>query len=143
MTTTVRDVMTPDVEIATRAQSLRDAARMMRSGDYGAMPVVDEGQLVGMLTDRDIVVRAVAEGIDPNLALAGDFATREPVAVAPDTTLDDALELMGRHRVRRLPVVEEGLLVGVLSQADVALEAKEKRTGEVVQEISQPGVLSS
>ena len=143
MTTKVRDVMTPDVEIATRAQSLRDAARMMRAGDYGAMPVVDEGELVGMLTDRDIVVRAVAEGLDPNLALAGDFATREPVAVAPDTTLDDALELMGRHRVRRLPVVQEGLLVGVLSQADVALEGTEKRTGEVVQEISRPAVLSS
>lgn len=111
---------------------------MMRSGDYGAMPVVEDGRLVGMLTDRDIVVRVVAEGLDPSVALAGDFATRNPVAVEPDQPLDAALLLMARHRVRRLPVVEDGMLVGVLSQADVALEAKEKKTGEVVQEISQP-----
>jgi CBS domain-containing protein len=99
---------------------------------------VDDGRLIGMLTDRDIVVRAVAEGLDPNVAVAGDFATRDPVAVEPDQALDEALMLMARHRVRRLPVVEGGMLVGVLSQADVALEAKEKKTGEVVQEISQP-----
>jgi CBS domain-containing protein len=138
MSTKVRDVMTPAVETTTKAQSLREAAKMMKSGDYGAMPVVDEGRLIGMLTDRDIVVRAVAEGLDPNVAVAGDFATRDPVAVEPDQALDEALMLMARHRVRRLPVVEGGMLVGVLSQADVALEAKEKKTGEVVQEISQP-----
>lgn len=138
MSTKVRDVMTTGVDIATPTQPLREAARMMKTGDYGSLPVVHEGQLVGMLTDRDIVVRAVAEGLDPNVALAGDFATRDPVAVDPEQTLDNALLLMARHRVRRLPVVEEGQLVGVLSQADVALEAKEKKTGEVVQEISQP-----
>jgi CBS domain-containing protein len=138
MSTKVRDVMTPAVETTTKAQSLREAAKMMKSGDYGAMPVVDDGRLIGMLTDRDIVVRAVAEGLDPNVAVAGDFATRDPVAVEPDQALDEALMLMARHRVRRLPVVEGGMLVGVLSQADVALEAKEKKTGEVVQEISQP-----
>jgi CBS domain-containing protein len=138
MSTKVSDVMTPAVETTTKAQSLREAAKMMKSGDYGAMPVVDEGRLIGMLTDRDIVVRAVAEGLDPNVAVAGDFATRDPVAVEPDQALDEALMLMARHRVRRLPVVEGGMLVGVLSQADVALEAKEKKTGEVVQEISQP-----
>ena len=138
MPTKVRDVMTTGVDTATPAQPLREAARMMRSGDYGAMPVVEDGRLVGMLTDRDIVVRVVAEGLDPSVALAGDFATRNPVAVEPDQPLDAALLLLARHRVRRLPVVEDGMLVGVLSQADVALEAKEKKTGEVVQEISQP-----
>ncbi len=102
------------------------------------MPVVDEGRLVGMLTDRDIVVRAVAEGLDGNTARVGDVASRDPVMATPDQDLDEALELMARHRVRRLPVVEDGMLVGVLSQADIALEAKEKKTGEVVQEISQP-----
>jgi CBS domain-containing protein len=135
----VREVMTSAVETAAKTQPLREAARMMRSGDYGSMPVVDDGRLVGMLTDRDIVVRAVAEGLDPNVALAGDFATPDPVAVQPEQPLDEALALMVRHRVRRLPVVEGGMLVGVLSQADVALEAKEKKTGEVVQEISKPG----
>ncbi len=134
----VRDVMTSAIDTATKSQPLREAARMMKTGDYGSMPVVDDGRLVGMLTDRDIVVRAVAEGLDPNVALAGDFATPDPVAVEPEQPLDEALALMARHRVRRLPVVEDGMLVGVLSQADVALEAKEKKTGEIVQEISQP-----
>lgn len=138
MSTKVREVMTSAVETAARSQPLREAAGMMRSGDYGSMPVVHDGRLVGILTDRDIVVRAVAEGLDPNVALAGDFATPDPVAVEPEQALDEALALMARHRVRRLPVVEDGMLVGVLSQADVALEAKEKKTGEVVQEISQP-----
>jgi CBS domain-containing protein len=134
----VRDVMTSAIDTATKSQPLRDAARMMKTGDYGSMPVVDDGRLVGMLTDRDIVVRAVAEGLDPNVALAGDFATPDPVAIEPEQPLDEALALMARYRVRRLPVVEDGMLVGVLSQADVALEAKEKKTGEIVQEISQP-----
>ncbi|HET9288901.1 MAG TPA: CBS domain-containing protein [Gaiella sp.] len=138
MTTTVGEVMTPGVETATPSQALREAARMMKTGDYGSVPVVEGGRLVGMLTDRDIVVRAVAEGLDGNTAQVGDVASRDPVMATPSQDLDDALELMARHRVRRLPVVEDGMLVGMLSQADVALEAKEKKTGEVVQEISQP-----
>ena len=93
---------------------------------------------MGMLTDRDIVVRAVAEGLDASTARVGDIASRDPVTATPDQDLDEALTLMARNRVRRLPVVEDGMLVGVLTQADVALEAKEKKTGEVVQEISQP-----
>jgi len=130
--------MTPGVETATPSQALRDAARMMKTGDYGSVPVVEEGRLVGMLTDRDIVVRAVAEGLDASTARVGDIASRDPVTATPDQDLDEALTLMARNRVRRLPVVEDGMLVGVLTQADVALEAKEKKTGEVVQEISQP-----
>ena len=138
MATTVGDVMTPDVESATSSQVLRDAARLMKAGDFGSMPVVEQGRLVGMLTDRDIVVRAIAEGLDANTTPVGDVASRNLVMATPDQDLDEALALMAQHRVRRLPVVEDGMLVGVLSQADVALEAKEKKTGEVVQEISQP-----
>lgn len=115
---------------------------MMRTGDFGSMPVVDEGVLVGVLTDRDIVVRAVAEGRDARTTPVGDVASHDPVTVEPDQRLDDALELMALHQVRRLPVVEDGRLVGMLSQADVALEAKEKKTGEIVQEISQPGSIA-
>ena len=136
--TTVADVMTPGVETTTSSEALRDAARTMREGDFGSMPVVDDGRLVGILTDRDIVVRGVAEGLDPTVARVGDVASRTPVAVAPDQDLDEAMELMAEHRVRRLPVVDDGRLVGVVSQADVALEAKEKKTGEVVQQISEP-----
>jgi len=136
--TRVADVMTPGVETTTSSEALRDAARTMRKGDFGAMPVVDDGRLVGMLTDRDIVVRAVAEGLDPMSARVGDVASQSPVAVAPDQDLDEAMELMAEYRVRRLPVVDGERLVGVVSQADVALEANEKKTGSVVQEISEP-----
>jgi len=136
--TRVADVMTPGVETTTSSEALRDAARTMRKGDFGAMPVVDDGRLVGMLTDRDIVVRAVAEGLDPMSARVGDVASPSPVAVAPDQDLDEAMELMAEYRVRRLPVVDGERLVGVVSQADVALEANEKKTGSVIQEISEP-----
>ena len=136
--TRVADVMTPGVETTTSSEALRDAARTKRKGDFGAMPVVDDGRLVGMLTDRDIVVRAVAEGLDPMSARVGDVASPSPVAVAPDQDLDEAMELMAEYRVRRLPVVDGERLVGVVSQADVALEANEKKTGSVVQEISEP-----
>jgi CBS domain-containing protein len=136
--TRVADVMTPGVETTTSSEALRDAARTMRKGDFGAMPVVDDGRLVGMLTDRDIVVRSVSEGLDPMSARVGDVASPSPVAVAPDQDLDEAMELMAEYRVRRLPVVDGERLVGVVSQADVALEANEKKTGSVVQEISEP-----
>jgi CBS domain-containing protein len=136
--TTVAEVMTPGVESTTSSQALRDAAGIMREGDFGSMPVVDEGRLVGVLTDRDIVVRGVAEGLDPTVCRVGDVASRDPVTVTPDQDLDEAMELMAHHRVRRLPVVSDGRLVGVISQADVALGAKESKTGKVVEEISQP-----
>jgi len=134
----VRDVMTPEVETATSSQLLREAARLMKDGDFGSIPVVDDGRLVAVLTDRDIVIRAVAEGLDASTTQVGQVASSDPVTVSPDQSLDDAVELMTHHQVRRLPVVAEGKLVGVLSQADIALEAKEKVTAEVVQEISQP-----
>ena len=95
--TRVADVMTPGVETTTSSEALRDAARTMRKGDFGAMPVVDDGRLVGMLTDRDIVVRAVAEGLDPMSARVGDVASPSPVAVAPDQDLDEAMELMAEY----------------------------------------------
>jgi CBS domain-containing protein len=136
--TTVADVMTPGVETTRSAAALRDAARTMREGDFGSMPVVDDGYLTGILTDRDIVVRAVAEGLDPAAARVGVVASRDPVTVAPGDDLDDAMELMARHRIRRLPVVDAGRLVGVVSQADIALGAKEAKTGAVVEQISQP-----
>jgi CBS domain-containing protein len=136
--TTVADVMTPGVESTSSTAPLGDAARAMREGDFGSMPVVDDGQLTGILTDRDIVVRAVAEGLDPAASRVGDVASRDPVTVEPGEDLDDAIDLMARHRIRRLPVVEDGRLVGVVSQADVALGAKEAQTGAVVEQISQP-----
>jgi CBS domain-containing protein len=110
----------------------------MKEDHVGSVPVVEDDRLIGILTDRDIVLRAVAEGVDPQSVKIGDIASRELVTVEPDQDLDEALALMARHRVRRLPVVEQERLVGILAQADVALEAKEKDVGQVLEEISQP-----
>jgi CBS domain-containing protein len=134
----VRDAMTPTVETASPSDSLSEAAQTMKAADIGALPVVDRGRLVGVLTDRDIVMRAVAEGADVNSVEVGAIASRDPVTTTPEESLDTALALMAEHRVRRLPVVADGMLVGVLAQADVAIVAKEQRVGEMVEEISQP-----
>ena len=123
----VREVMTAEPRSAELTLSLAEAARLMKSEDVGSLPIVDEGRLVAVLTDRDLVVRAVAEGVDPNATVTGDVASRDPVTVEPEQDLDEALLLMAQHQVRRLPVVDSGRLVGVLAQADVATEARQSR----------------
>ena len=139
MAKTVREAMTANPRTADRSQSLADVAQIMKAEDVGSVPVVDDGRLVGMLTDRDVAIRAVAEGVDAQSINVGDVASFDPVTVAPEEDLDEALRLMAQHQVRRLPVVEDGRLVGILAQADVALEAKDKKAGEVLEEISKPG----
>jgi CBS domain-containing protein len=134
----VRDAMSTNVRTAAATESLTQAAQLMKAEDVGSLPVVENSQLVAILTDRDIVVRAVAERIDPQSMKVGDVASQKPVTVEPEQDLDEALTLMAKHQVRRLPVVEDGRLVGMLAQADVAAEAKEKNTGEMVEEISKP-----
>jgi CBS domain-containing protein len=143
MATHVADVMTSTVRTAHPSQSLAEAAEMMKGDDVGSVPVVDGGRLIGILTDRDIVTRAVAERRDPQAVTVDEIASREMITVQPDQDLDEALRLMAAHQVRRLPVVDGGQLVGMLSQADVALEAKEKKVGETVEEISKPSPLAS
>jgi CBS domain-containing protein len=138
MAKSVRDVMTPGVQTVSASQSLTEAAEVMKGEDVGSVPVIEQGRLTGIVTDRDIVTRAVAERRDPQTVKVDEVASRELVTVEPDQDLDEALALMARHRIRRLPVVEEGRLVGMLAQADVALEAKEKKVGEAVEEISTP-----
>jgi CBS domain-containing protein len=138
MAKNVRDVMTPTIQTVSPSQSLAEAAEVMKGEDVGSVPVVEEGRLAGILTDRDIVMRAVAERRDPQAVKVDEVASRELVTVEPEQDLDEALALMARHQVRRLPVVERGRLVGMLAQADVALEAKEKNVGETVEEISKP-----
>jgi len=139
MRTHVKDAMSPNVRTATMSQSLVEAAELMKQEDVGSVPVVDGARLVGIVTDRDIVVRAVAEHRDPQATTVGEIASTDPITVRPEMELDEALGLMAIYQVRRLPVVEsDGHLVGMLAQADVAMEAKEKKVGEVVQEISKP-----
>jgi CBS domain-containing protein len=135
----VSEAMTPGVQSVTLTQSLADAAEIMKQDDVGSLPVVDgDRRLVGILTDRDIVLRAVAERVDPQSVKVGDVASRDLVTVEPEQDLDEALFLMAQHRVRRLPVVEQDRLVGVLAQADAAIDGKEKKVGETVEQISQP-----
>jgi CBS domain-containing protein len=115
------------------------AARMMKDEDVGLAPVVEGDRLVGALTDRDIVVRVVAEGKNPQSVTVREVASTEVVTVDPQQELDEALQLMASKQVRRLPVVEgDGRLVGVLAQADIAREAEDKQTGQLVEDISQP-----
>lgn len=134
---TINDVMTRNPETVTPKASIADAARLMRDEDVGSLPVVDADRLVGTITDRDIAVRVVAEGRDTNTAV-GDIASRELVTVDVLQDVDEAARLMAKHQVRRLPVCEEdGRLVGIVAQADLAIHANEKRTAETVEQISR------
>jgi CBS domain-containing protein len=138
MRKTVQDAMTADPVTISRSNSVVDAAKLMESADIGSVPVVDGGTPVGILTDRDIAIRVVAQGRDPNSTQVGEIATDQPYYVEPNQDLDEALELMAYRKVRRLPVVEDGMLVGMLAQADVVHEVKEKKAAHVIEEISQP-----
>jgi CBS domain-containing protein len=138
MGTKVRDVMTTRPRAVTPQTPLNEVAELMQTDDVGAVPLVEDDRLVGIVTDRDIVVRAVAKGKDPRGMPAAEVSSRELVTVNPDDDLSDALRLMAQYQVRRLAVTaEDERLVGVVSQADVALHAKEKEAGELLGEISR------
>jgi CBS domain-containing protein len=133
----VRDIMTADATCIGERQSLTDAARMMRELGVGALPICgDDDRLKGMLTDRDIVVKCIADGGDPSSARAGDFAEGKPVTVGADDDVDVALETMSEHAVRRLPVIDGHDLVGMIAQADVARNIDESRVGDLLAAIS-------
>ena len=135
----IKEVMTPSPTTVAPGASVVDAARTMRERDTGIVPVVENGKLIGTVTDRDIVVRLIAEGRDPGSATVREIASTDLVTVDPQQELDEGLRLMAQHKVRRLPVVEEdGRLVGIVSQADVARQEDDARTGEVVEQISEP-----
>jgi CBS domain-containing protein len=134
----VQDAMTANPVTISRSNSVVEAARIMESADVGSVPVVDGGTPVGIVTDRDIAIRVVAQGKDPGQTQVGDIATDQPYYVHPDQDLDEALELMAYRKVRRLPVVDDGQLVGMLAQADIVHEAKDKKAAQVIEEISEP-----
>jgi CBS domain-containing protein len=133
----VRDAMTENPRSIGASEPVVDAARLMREQHVGSLPVTDSEKLVGMITDRDITTRVVAEAADPKMMSVGDVYSRDLISVEPDQDLDEALRLMARHQVRRLPVIENGSLVGIVAQADIALRENEK-TGELVEAISEP-----
>lgn len=140
MATKIAEVMTDRPRAVTPQTSAREAARLMEEEEVGALPVVGDGsQLVGIVTDRDIAIRIVGRGLDPEQTSVREIASQEVYALTPDDDLDDALETMARAQVRRVPiVVRDNELVGMVSQADIARAAKDKTTGQVVEAISQP-----
>jgi CBS domain-containing protein len=138
MAKSIRELMSPNPRSVDSGQTVLDAARIMRDEDVGIVPIVEGDRLVGTVTDRDITIRVVAEEKDPKSTRAQEIASTDLVTIDPQQDLDEALRLMAKHQVRRLPVVEEdGRLVGVLAQADVARQADDARTGELVEEISK------
>jgi len=133
----VRDVMSKDVQVARPSDTLQEVARRMKEGDFGFMPVADGDQLIGAITDRDIVVRALAAG---GLASAPvvEFITRDPMAARADDELKTVLDAMGSRQIRRLPVLDkDNRLVGVVSLGDLSTRVKEKYAGEALESISR------
>jgi CBS domain-containing protein len=140
-----RDVMTPSPVCCVPDDIVVDVARMMRAQDIGAIPVVADHssqRLVGMLTDRDLAVRVVAEGREPRETSVREVMSMQPVTCHATDVYQQALQAMGEHQLRRIPVVdEEGRLAGIIAQADVATRlAQPSTTGAIVEAISEPGV---
>jgi CBS domain-containing protein len=138
MAKSVRETMTENPRSIGASASVVEAARLMREQHIGSLPITDEERLVGMITDRDITTRVVAEAADASVTSVGDVFSRDVISVEPDEDLEKALQLMARHQVRRLPVVENGRLVGIVAQADIALAENELKTGALVEAISEP-----
>jgi CBS domain-containing protein len=132
----VREVMTPAPSTVDAQASAVDAARLMASEDVGSLPVVENGALVGMVTDRDLVLHVLAKDVDPHRTTVATVCSENPVVVTPEDPLDEALQRMAREKVRRLPVVEDERLVGILAQADVSRAAEPAETGRMVEQIS-------
>ena len=133
----VSEIMTQNVKTATSSQSLSDVAAMMRDGDMGAVPVVDDGRFVGIVTDRDIVVRGIAIGSTTDSPI-GAVMTTELFTVTPEDFVFEAVRLMGDKQVRRVPVVKaDGSLAGIIAMADIALEMEDGQAiAETLEEIS-------
>ena len=137
MGTSIKEVMTSQVKTCEPDTTVIEAAKVMAKEDVGPVPIVEQGRLTGIVTDRDIVVRVVAEGRDPSSTTVGEIASRDLVTVSPDDDLDAALKQLAEYQVRRIPVVEGDRLVGIVAQADIARLGSDAKTGEVVEEISR------
>ena len=137
MSRTARDVMTGGVECIGENDTIADAAKRLAELDVGALPICGEdNRLKGMLTDRDIVLKVVAQGKDPSATRAGELAEGKPVTIGADDSIDEALRTMSDHQVRRLPVIDGHDLIGIVSQADLARNVDEVKVGDLVEAIS-------
>jgi CBS domain-containing protein len=137
MAKSARDVMTGGAECIGENESLLQAARKMKELDVGALPICGEdNRLKGMVTDRDIVIRVLAEGQDPDSTNAGELGEGKPVTIGADDSVSEALQTMAEHKVRRLPVIDGHDLIGIVSQGDLAQEVDEDDVGRLVEAIS-------
>ncbi len=137
MPQSIREAMTSNPTTIEAGTTVAEAARTMKSEDVGSLPIVEGERLVGVVTDRDLAIRVLAEGMSADTTV-GEIASKDIVTVDPQQSIEEATRLMAEHQVRRLPVTEEdGKLVGILAQADVAQSGDDSLTGEVVQQISQ------
>ncbi|WP_019876669.1 CBS domain-containing protein [Sporichthya polymorpha] len=137
--TKARDIMTPNAECIRENQTVAEAARKMAELGVGALPICGEdNRLSGMITDRDIAVKVVAAGKDPNSCLAGEFQQGEAVTIGADDSIDELMKTMGQHQVRRVPVIDGHTLVGIVAQADVARALPDQRVGDLVEALSAP-----
>jgi CBS domain-containing protein len=133
----VREIMTADVAKAAPDTTLEEIATMMKESDTGAIPVVDDDALIGIITDRDIVLRCVAEGKDPAECTAEDVVSENLETVEPDDDVEEAAQIMAHRQIRRLPVVEDGRLVGMLSLGDIAVKESEDTAGNALESVSE------
>jgi CBS domain-containing protein len=135
--TTAREIMTPDPVCVDSSATVRDAARKMAESGVGSLPICGEdGKLKGVITDRDIVVKVLAEGKDPMAVHVGELAQGEAVTIGADDEAEEILRTMARHEVRRLPVIDGHSLVGIVAQADVARTLPKETVGELLASIS-------
>jgi CBS domain-containing protein len=129
--------MTSDCECIGENETVQDAAKKLKELNVGSMPICGEDdRLKGMLTDRDIVVKVIAEGQDPAATTAGQLGEGKPVTIGADDSIDEALRTMAEHKVRRLPVIDGHQLVGIVAQADIARNVEEHQVGDLVESIS-------
>jgi CBS domain-containing protein len=137
--TKARDIMTPDAACVSASDTVLDAAKRMSDLSVGALPICGEdNKLKGMLTDRDIVVKVLAQGKDPRAVHAGELAQGEAVTIGADDDVEELLNTMSRHQVRRLPVIDGHTLVGIVAQADAARALKDPKVGDLVEALSVP-----
>lgn len=134
----VSEVMNTRVVSISSHEQITKAAQLMSQHNIGSIPVVDNGQIKGMLTDRDIVLRCVAQGKDPSHVKAGDIMTTGTVYITPHQSVDDAVRMMSYEQIRRLPVVEDGKLAGIISLADLARMRDHTEVAQAICEISKP-----
>jgi CBS domain-containing protein len=136
--TTAREIMTGSAECIGENETLEEAARKMKQLDVGSLPICGEdNRLKGMVTDRDIVIKCIAEGRDPKNTKAGELGQGKPVTIGADDSVEEAIRTMQEHKVRRLPVIDGHDLIGMVSQGDIAKDYPEDRVGDLVAFISE------